>query len=103
MFLNTDMKPGDVGKNCYELNIAEPGNPFPTGSLVKRIKYEGAGETDSWRKFEVRVVDDHVSVRLDGKQVVDYRSDAPTTGNYIGLQKNSGLVAFRKIRVRRLK
>lgn len=98
-----DRTPGDVGKNCYELNIADPTNPFPTGSLVKRTKVEGAGETDAWRKFEVRVVNDHVTVKLDGKQIVDYKSNVPTTGKFIGLQKNSARVAFRNIRVRKLK
>jgi len=102
VFLRTDRDPGDVGTNCYELNIADPTNPFPTGSLVKRIKYEGAGETDTWRVFEVRVVDDHITVKLDGKQIVDYTTGAPTTGQLIGLQKNSGRVAFRNIEVRRL-
>ena len=102
VFLNTDMTPGDVGKNCYELNIAAPTNPFPTGSLVKRVKVEGAGETDTWRSFEIRVVNDHITVKLDGKQVVDYTSEAPTTGKLIGLQKNSGRVAFRNIDVRKL-
>jgi len=102
-FLNTASNPGDVGKNCYELNIADPTNPFPTGSLVKRTKVEGAGETDTWRKFEVRVVNDRVTVKLDGNQIVDYKSDAPSTGKFIGLQKRSGRVAFRDIRVQKLK
>lgn len=102
VFLNTDKDPGDVGKNCYELNIADPSNPFPTGSLVKRVKVGGAGETGTWRSFAIRVVDDHITVKLDGRQIVDYTSVAPTTGNLIGLQKNSGRVAFRNIRVRKL-
>ena len=103
IFLNTVKTPQDVGKDCYELNIADPANPFPTGSLVKQVKYEGAGETDTWRKFEIRVVDGHVTVKLDGKQIVDYNAHPPATGNLLGLQKNSGRVAFRNIKVRKLK
>lgn len=103
IFLNTEKEPDDVGKNCYELNIADSTNPFPTGSLVKRIKHEGAGEADAWRKFEIRVLDSHVTVKLDGKQIVDYQSDAPATGKFLGLQKNSGRVEFRNIEVRKLK
>ena len=91
-----------MGKDCYELNIADPTNPFPTGSLVKRIKVEGAGETDTWRSFEIRVVNDHVTVKLDGKPIVDYRSDAPAAGKFIALQIRSGRIAFRNIRVRKL-
>jgi len=103
VFLNTVKKPKNVGKDCYELNIADPTNPFPTGSLVKQIKYEGAGETDTWRKFEIRVVDGQVTVKLDGKKIVDFKADPPATGKLLGLQKNTGRVAFRKIEVRKLK
>lgn len=102
IFLNTAEVPEDVGKDCFELNIADPDNPFPTGSLVLREKVEGAGETDTWRKFEIRVFDDHVIVRLDSKLIVDYQSEIPTTGNLIGLQKNAGRVAFRNISVHKL-
>ena len=42
IFLNTTTKPAAPGNDCYELNIADPTNPFPTGSLVKQVKYEGA-------------------------------------------------------------
>ena len=94
--------PEDVGTECFELNIADPSNPFPTGSLVLRDKHEGARETDTWRTFEIRVFDDHVIMRLDGNKIVDYKSDAPTTGNLIGLQKNSGRVAFRNIFVHKI-
>jgi hypothetical protein len=101
VFLST--KPGKLKltEDCYELNIAPPDNPFPTGSLVARTKVEGAGETDSWRRFDVRVADGHVTVRLDGRPVVDYRS-RPANGDRLGLQLNQGRVAFRNIRVRTL-
>jgi hypothetical protein len=102
VFLNTAEDPGDVGTDCYELNIADPANPFPTGSLVKRVKYEGAGETNTWRTFEIRIVDNRITVKLDGKHIVDHTTDAPTKGKLIGLQKNAGRVAFRNIQVRKL-
>jgi len=102
VFLNTMPKPKNLTEDCYELNIAPPDNPFPTGSLVARAKVEGAGESDEWRKFEVRVENGRVIVKLDGKQVVDYQAETPSRGNRIGLQKNSGWVAFRNINVRKL-
>ena len=100
VFLNTKPKPKSLTADCYELNIAPPDNPFPTGSLVARKKVEGAGEIDGWRKFEVRVEKGRVTVKLDGKQVLDYQSETPSSGDRIGLQFNSGRVAFRAIRVR---
>ena len=38
IFLRTPLEPKDPAKDCYELNIAPQDNPFPTGSLVGRIK-----------------------------------------------------------------
>lgn len=101
VFLNTTRKPKVLTEDCYELNIAPPDNPFPNASLVARQKVEGAGETDDWRKFEVRVENGHVTVKLDGKAVTDYQA-APPKGKRIGLQKNAGRVAFRNIKVRKL-
>lgn len=102
VFLRTKEKPANLTTDCYELNIAPPDNPFPTGSLVTRRKVEGAGETDDWRRFEVRVEGGRVTVKLDGKEVVDLEADPVAEGTGIGLQKNSGRVAFRNIRVRKL-
>jgi hypothetical protein len=43
LFLRTAPVVGmnDITTKCYELNIAPPDNPFPTGSLVKRKKSMG--------------------------------------------------------------
>ncbi|MBL6764073.1 MAG: DUF1080 domain-containing protein [Verrucomicrobiae bacterium] len=102
VFLNTKHGKLNLTEDCYELNIAPPDNPFPTGSLVARVKVGGAGESDAWRRFDVRVVGGHVTVKLDGKQVVDYRAKTPASGNLLGLQLNEGRVAFRNIRARKL-
>jgi hypothetical protein len=34
VFLRTPLEPTDPARDCYEVNIAPPDNPFPTGSLV---------------------------------------------------------------------
>jgi pimeloyl-ACP methyl ester carboxylesterase len=102
VFLNTKLKPEDLTRDCYELNIAPVDNPFPTGSLVARSKFEGAGETNEWRYFDIRVENGRVTVQLDGKEASNYQSDSPSEGNRIGLQLNSGRVAFRNVRARKL-
>jgi len=102
VFLSTKVKPKSLTSDCYELNIAPTDNPFPTGSLVARKKYADAGEDHKWHTFEVRVEGKKVTVKLDGKLVMDYSGDAPSTGKRIGLQKNEGPVAFRNIQVRKL-
>jgi len=102
VFLSTKRGRLKLTEDCYELNIAPPDNPFPTGSLVARVKHEGAGETDTWRRFDVRVQGARVTVKLDGIPIVDYRGEKPSKGNLLGLQLNEGRVAFRNIKVRKL-
>lgn len=94
--------PDDVTTKCYELNIAPPSNPFPTGSFVGRKKVEGAGESDAWRTFHVTLVGGKAEVKLDGKTVLEYDDPAPIGRGYIGLQLNEGAVAFRNIKLRPL-
>ncbi len=102
VFLSTKVNPKSLTKDCYELNIAPPDNPFPTGSLVARVKVEEAGESADWRRFDVRVENGKVTVKLDGKLIVDHEADPESEGTRIGLQKNSGWVAFRRIQFRKL-
>lgn len=102
VFLSTKPRIKKLTEDCYELNIAPPDNPFPTGSLVARAKVTGVGESDDWRRFDVRVRGNRITVKLDGREILDHRSETPATGNRIGLQKNSGRVAFRNLKVRRL-
>lgn len=106
VFLRTDVKPGDVKKDCYELNMADA-HPegYLTGSLVGRAKtaepIQGSGD---WKSISVKAEGPHFQVELDGQQVLDYTddSDAPRSSGFIGLQKNKGKIEFRKIMLRPL-
>ena len=102
IFLNTKKKVTDEAVDCYEVNIAGPENSYPTGSIVKFVKYTDAGETDAWRKYEMKVIDGHIVVKLDGKKIIDFTTEKSPPGPWLGLQKNDGLVAFRNIKVRKL-
>jgi hypothetical protein len=104
LFLRTAQVPAmqDITTKCYELNIAPPDNPFPTGSLVGRKKYGGAGETDTWRTFEATVDGPTVVIKLDGKEVLSYEDPHPTGSGYIGLQLNSGKCEFKNIKLQPL-
>ncbi|MGE0758441.1 MAG: DUF1080 domain-containing protein [Pirellulaceae bacterium] len=102
IFLHTPLQPLDPAKDCYELNIAPSDNPFPTCSLVKRVKAEGEFEGTDWQAFEVTVQGDHVGVKWNGKPVLDYTDPAPLRRGHIGLQLNQGRVAFRNIRLKPL-
>lgn len=102
VFLRTSPSPKKPGGDCYELNIAPPDNPFPTGSFVAMHKVEGAGETDGWRTFHVQAIGGHFTVKLDGKQVLDFTDPQPLGRGYIGLQHNQGKIEFRNVKLKPL-
>ncbi len=102
IFLHTVLQHQEPATDCYELNIAESDNPFPTGSLVQRQKAEVSVASGQWHSYEVTVDGDRVLVKLDGQQVLDYTDPKPLRRGHIGLQLNSGRIAFRNIRLKPL-
>ena len=76
IFLRTPTVPKDPAKDCFELNIAPPSNPFPTGSLVGRVKV--------------------------GEQVdePEYNDTTNLANGLIGLQFRESSIKFRNIRIR---
>lgn len=106
IFVRTPLEPEDPATDCYEINIAPDDNPFPTGSIVKRQKVDGetAGPQTpgEWRSMKIRAAGDEVTVWLDDRQVCQYTDPLPLPARRIGLQHNSGRVAFRDIKIRPL-
>ena len=102
IFLRTSPKPRNVTKECFELNIAPPDNPFPTGSLVGRKKYADHKPDGMWHQYEVIMNGNHVTVILDGNTVLEYEDPEATGRGFIGLQHNSGRVAFRNVKLKPL-
>ncbi len=106
IFLRTPLSPQDPASDCYELNIAPPSNPFPTGSLVGRSQVDpeaiGPLADDTWHRYHVRVEGNQVVVEHDGQQVLQYESPEPVPAGRISLQHNQGKVAFRNLRLRPL-
>jgi hypothetical protein len=122
VFLRTPLNPTDPARDCLELNIAPPDNPFPTGSLVSRKKWDdariaanrstapplyGAKSKDAqgtvgvqnrdaeWNSFDVRAVGAKVTVWLNGHQL--YTLDSPKGAVPPGESRFSGTGAPRKI------
>src|SRR5688572_1158883 len=93
----------DVTTKCYELNIAPPDNPFPTGSFVGRQKAKEVPERDDeWQTFEVMLDGAKSAVKLNGEEVLAYDDPAPIGRGLIGLQLNSGAVEFKNIKLKPL-
>ena len=103
IFLRTPPKPQDPARDCYELNIAAPReSPFPTGSFVNRKKGTNTTFDDTWHQYHVVVRGQKFLIYLDGKLVLDYVDERFLGRGYIGLQRNSGRVAFRNVKLKPL-
>jgi hypothetical protein len=105
IFLRTAAVVGmdDIKTKCYELNIAPPDNPFPTGSFVGRQKAKDVPErADEWQTFEVSLESGNATVKLNGEEVLSYTDPAPIGRGLIGLQLNSGAVEFKNIKLKPL-
>lgn len=104
IFLRTALEPTDPTRDCYELNIAPADNPFPSGSLVGRVKADTPSEESGgdWHSFDVTAHGGTLAVHLAGKLVAKYTDSSPLRRGRIGLQSKEGPVAFRNIRLRPL-
>lgn len=104
VFLRTSPVVGkdDVTTKCYELNIAPPENPFPTGSFVGRKKADEVPDSREWQTFHVTLGGGQAKVDLNGKTVLEYTDEKPVGRGYIGLQLNEGQVEFKNIKLKPL-
>lgn len=91
-----------VTTRCYELNIAPPDNPFPTGSFVGRQKASTECQDEGWRSFEVTLEGPQATVKYNDEVVLEYTDPKPSPRGLIGLQLNSGKVEFRNIKLKPL-
>ena len=106
VFLRTQLDPENVTTDCYEINIAPDDNPFPTASIVQRQKVDAEKAPkqtfDTWRRMTMRVEGKEVKVTIDGELACEYSDPVVLAAARIGLQHNSGRVAFRDVRLRPL-
>jgi 3-keto-disaccharide hydrolase len=93
----------DIKTKCYELNIAPPDNPFPTGSFVSRQKGTAVPEKEGqWQSYEVMLDGAKAVVKLNGETVLEYTDPTPSGRGLIGLQLNTGTVEFKNIKLKPL-
>ncbi|HEV7279232.1 MAG TPA: DUF1080 domain-containing protein [Pirellulaceae bacterium] len=89
---------------AYEINIAPPDNPFPTGSIVQRKKADGPVDApaDQWNAYRILVEGARVAVYLNGNLASKYEAPEPLPPGSVCLQHNTGAVAYRNIRLKPL-
>lgn len=96
---------GDItANNSYEVNIYDPHEKWPTGSIneVARVKRAPA-TVGKWNTYEITAEGNHLVVRLNGEVTVDVRDDKYARGP-IALQQfnGKGEVRFRGVRLKPL-
>ena len=103
VFLRSAVAPQDPSGDCYEVNLAPATDPFPTGSLVARLRTETiCPANDNWRELVVRAVGPEIRIRVDDRETVRYVDPSPLGRGRIGLQYRYGPVQFRRILLRPL-
>ena len=104
VFLRTSPQPKNPSSDCYELNIAAPSDPFPTGSLVGRKRTQRRQEPArrGWNQLNVIAQGNRITASLNGTKTMDYVDPQPLGKGYIGLQFKSGNIAFRNVHLKPL-
>jgi hypothetical protein len=102
VFCRTAATPTDPAADCYEVNIAPAGTPFPTGSIAGRKKAAPQHAGADWRTFEITADGGRIAVKLGGRNVCDYTDPRPLGRGHIGLQLNAGKVEFRNVKLKPL-
>lgn len=102
VFLRTSPVPKNPSGDCYEMNIAAASNPFPTGSLVARQKAESAQRAiqPGWNQMHLVARSNRITATINGVAIMNYVDPRPLGKGYIGLQFNTGPIAFRNIHLR---
>lgn len=107
VFLRCNADPKSITEDFYEVNIADTQKDgYLTASLVERAKAteEIKGSAGDWNTLRMIAQGKSVQVFYNGKSVLEYTDETPALrlSGYIGLQKNSGKIEFRKVNLKPL-
>lgn len=96
---------GDITSlNAYEVNIFDPHEKWPTGSINEVAKArEPQKTTGQWNSYDLTADGDHLVIKLNGKVTVDVQDTKHPRGT-IALQnlKGEGEVRFRNLKLKPL-
>jgi hypothetical protein len=94
---------GDPTRTGCQININNMNKDFGNGSIVFRTKSNaGTLSANEWHRYEITADGDHITVSIDGSQVLDTHDRTAAVG-YLGLQYVKGDdVEFRNIKLRPL-
>ena len=107
VFIRCAKNPTDPKRDCYEINLADS-HPegYLTGSFVGLHQFDPGEPTadGKWHQLQITADGNSFVVLIDGKIRTEFRDERENwlRSGLIGLQKNSGEVAFRNIRLKPL-
>lgn len=82
IFIHTKYQKEGWPKQGYELQVNNThGDPVKTGSVYNTVKlFESAAQDNKWWTQKITVRGNHVTVEIDGKQVIDYTEPGDKAG-----------------------
>lgn len=92
---------GDPKDTGYQLQIGDAKSQWPTGSIVDHFKADPVHPAPGqWHSIEATLAGDHISVKLDGRAVVDGKNSR-ARGGYVDLScSKAGKAQFRNVLLR---
>jgi quinoprotein glucose dehydrogenase len=88
-------------RTCYELNISDAHETYPTGSIVEVAAAPRMTTAGRWNRFEFRVNGSHLVAAINGKVTVDAHDDKLLGPGTVALQSaGTGTIKFRNVRIR---
>jgi formylglycine-generating enzyme required for sulfatase activity len=108
-----------AAQSGYEVQLAaDPNHVSPTATIIRHgasvtskdaVPQSATGrgdliQPDEWFSLELAVIGGHLSVAIDGRQVVSYRDEGLRANGYIALQSfaEGSELSFRKIEIQEL-
>ena len=90
-------------RTCYEFNIIDTHETYPTGSVVEVAAAPRMQTAGRWNTMEVHVDGSHLVAKVNGRVTVDTRDDKLSGPGTIALQSwGTGTIRFRNVRIRSL-
>lgn len=90
-------------RSCYEFNIQDSHEAYPTGSIMEVAAGARLQTAGKWNTLEIVVDGSHLVSKVNGKVVVDAHDDKLTMPGTIALQSaGAGTVKFRGLTIRPL-
>jgi hypothetical protein len=105
IFIRCEKPEAIDGKSCYEVNVFDkrPDPSYGTGAIVDTAKVDPMPKAGGkWNTYEITAQGPHLVAVLNGQKTADVQDSKHLNAGPIALQYGSGIVKFRKVRIKAL-